>query len=663
MDLHNKSVAAVLNNSSDGFMIINASGRIEFLNAVAESITGYTTVEARGMRCDDLFKSTTCREDCLFCHHTGAKKVCNKRELVIHHKNGCPRLIECTTSTIIDTDGTVAGAVDVFKDISKIRMLKEDLKNSEYKYRRLFESTKEMIFITSQSGRLLDFNQSLVELLGYDDKKEFYQLEFLENIFINKIHWEVFQKQIRFNGFVKDFEAGFKTKEGARLHCCLSANAVKDAKGEIVGFEGIAKDITARMDSFRSLYKNHQELLLLNTIAVTMNSVLRLDEVLFTALDEVMKLLDFSIGAIFLINPERREFELKAQKGFRKTIFIEDPSNLEFYDKELEQFLLGPNNVVTPKSIFPSFRVYLNISRLKKAITLTCFLITEKEKPSGFMAFWIKHEEELSIEDFHLLGSLGNFVGGAIANINLIKTVQKHREELKRVTAKLFKSQETECKRISRELHDETGSSLIGINLKLDAVEHRIRDSEGEIRSLLHDVKRQINNTYKEMRRISHRLHPALLTDLGLEPALSQFITEIQKQTNLIISFKMIGFSGRINPNIETVLYRFSQEALSNTVKHARAKAFKLSIIRGYPSIIFIAEDDGVGFDMDMDERERSTLGLLSMRERAMTCGGKFILRTAPGEGTRIRIEIPLEEKGVSRNECIAKEMQENDEA
>lgn len=644
-------------------MIIDAKGRIEFLNKVAENITGYTTAEARGMRCDDLYKSTTCRDDCFFRSHSGTNKVCNKREMVIHTRNGSPKLIECTTSTIIDTDGTVAGAVDVFRDISKIRMLKENLKDSEYKYRRLFESTKDMIFITSQNGQLIDFNQALVELLGYENKKDLYALEFLENIFINKIHWEVFQKQITINGFVKDFEAGFKTREGERLHCCLSANAVKDANGKLIGFEGIAKDITARMDSFRSLYKHHQELLLLNTIAVTMNSALRLDEVLYTALDEVMKLMDFSIGAIFLINHEKRSFELKAQKGFRKRIFIEAPENLTFYDKELEEFLIGPNNFVTPKSIFPSFRVFLNIGKLRKAITLTCFLITEKEKPSGFMAFWIKDEEMLAIEDFHLLGSLGNFVGGAIANINLIKTVQKHREELKRVTAQLFESQETECKRISRELHDETGSSLIGINLKLEAVESKMQGAEEEVRALLHDVKQQINDTYMEMRRISHRLHPALLTDLGLEPALSQYITEIQEQTDLIISFRMVGFSGRIKPDIETVLYRFSQEALSNTVKHANAQSFKLSIIRGYPSIIFIAEDDGIGFDPDLSQKERPALGLLSMRERAMTCGGKFFLRTAPGEGTRIRIEIPLEERTKPRNECIEKELQEIYEA
>lgn len=650
MDIHDKSVAAVLNNLSDAFMIMNARGRIEFLNAVAEKITGYTNAEARGMRCDELLKSNECKTDCLFKGSTGAKKACNKRELIIHHKDGRPILISCTTSTIINTDGTVAGAVDVFKDISKIKLLEDNLKVSEYKYRRLFESTKDMIFIISKSGRFLDFNQALVDLLGYKEKKDLYDFEFIENIFINTIHWQVFQAQIKLNGYVKDFEAGFKTKEGERLHCSLSANAVKDDQGNILGYEGIAKDITARMDSFRNLYKHHQELLLLNTIAVTMNSVHELGEVLSTALNEVMKLLDFSIGAIFLINHKKGIFELKAQKGFSDRI-KNDPVELIFHDVELKDFFLGPNNIVTPKSIFPSFKVSLDNSETRKAITLTCFLITEKEKPSGFMAFWIKKEEDLAIEDFHLLGSLGNFVGGAIANINLIKTVQKHREELKGVTAQLFQSHEVESKRISRELHDETGSSLIGINLNLDAIDNKIPVEAHETKSLLHHVKGQINHTYLEMRRISHRLHPALLTDLGLEPALDQYISEITKQTNLNIIFKMIGFTGRINPDMETVLYRFSQETLSNVIKHAQAKTFKLSIIKGYPSIIFIAEDDGIGFDFEKENQARSSLGLISIRERAMMRGGKFTLKTAVGKGTRIRIEIPLNKKHNAKNE------------
>jgi signal transduction histidine kinase len=264
------------------------------------------------------------------------------------------------------------------------------------------------------------------------------------------------------------------------------------------------------------------------------------------------------------------------------------------------------------------------------------------------MAFPVEETQDLVLEDFHLLGSLGNFLGGAIANIRLIKTVQKHRGELKHLTARLFKSQEIECKRIARELHDETGSALIGIDFNLEAVEKVMPQDDPVINNLMGNIKRQINHTYQEMRRISHLLHPALLTDLGLEPALDSYLNQITKQSSLDIDFKMVGFTGRINPDIETVFYRFSQEALSNTIKYAKATFFKLSIIRGYPSIIFIAEDDGIGFDPNENNHERPSLGLLSMRERTAILGGKFFLRTEKNRGTRIRIEIPIKKGGMS---------------
>jgi signal transduction histidine kinase len=106
----------------------------------------------------------------------------------------------------------------------------------------------------------------------------------------------------------------------------------------------------------------------------------------------------------------------------------------------------------------------------------------------------------------------------------------------------------------------------------------------------------------------------------------------------------MVGFKKRLSPEIETVLYRISQEALTNTLKHAGAKNFKLSIVKSYPHIIFAAKDDGIGFDATEFNRNKDTLGLLSMRERASMLGGSFSLQTARGNGTHIRIKIPLNE-------------------
>ena len=106
----------------------------------------------------------------------------------------------------------------------------------------------------------------------------------------------------------------------------------------------------------------------------------------------------------------------------------------------------------------------------------------------------------------------------------------------------------------------------------------------------------------------------------------------------------MVGFEDRVDPEIESILYRISQEALTNTLKHADANHFKLSIIKSYPQIIFLAQDDGVGFDIGEFNGHKQALGLLSMRERAAMLGGKFKLRTSKGKGTQIRIEIPIKE-------------------
>ncbi|MBL7204518.1 MAG: sensor histidine kinase, partial [Desulfobacteraceae bacterium] len=114
--------------------------------------------------------------------------------------------------------------------------------------------------------------------------------------------------------------------------------------------------------------------------------------------------------------------------------------------------------------------------------------------------------------------------------------------------------------------------------------------------------------------------------------------------SELNIDFKMVGFEERLDLEIETVLYRLSQEALTNTLKHSNAKHFRLSIIKSFPHIIFAAEDDGVGFNSAEFTEHKDALGLLSMRERASMLGGSFSLRSSRGKGTRIRIEIPINE-------------------
>jgi signal transduction histidine kinase len=318
-----------------------------------------------------------------------------------------------------------------------------------------------------------------------------------------------------------------------------------------------------------------------------------------------------------------------------------DSDQMVFRDQLLKKHLIDGDVVLKPKPTFPPFRVRYRGLNGRITAWLTCFLITSQGKGVGFFAMDMPRRRELKQHEIHLMGSLGNFLGSAIENAQLMETIRRHRQDLKRLTEKLFTSQEEERRHIARELHDEAGQSLTGVKLAIERLEESIDGSNPAIRKELGSILAMIRRTSAEIRRLSYHLHPTLLSDLGLEPALDLYFKEIREHTNLNIEFHMVGFDERLSTEIETVLYRFSQETLTNTLKYAGAGNFRLSIIKSYPCIIFVAEDDGRGFDPGVIEKDKRRLGLLGMRERAHLFGGSFQLRSKSGEGTRIRIEIP----------------------
>jgi signal transduction histidine kinase len=378
-------------------------------------------------------------------------------------------------------------------------------------------------------------------------------------------------------------------------------------------------------------------------VAVAMNVTHELDEILKIALRKVLEVLNLGSGAVFLINQEKSAFVLKVHQGLPPKV-VANHHRTKLYDQALMQSLLKEGRSLKPQRTFPPFKASLESEDGAEVVEFLCFLITAKKRASGFIALELAQNRQITDRDHQMLGSLGNFLGSAIDNACLGLTIRHHREELKGLTARLFCSQEEERKRIARELHDEAGQSLMGINFTLETIARDLPPELDRTAERLLDVKKQINRTYQEMRRISHRLHPALLSDLGLEPALEYCFERISRYSQMRIDFKMVGFEERMEPQIETVLYRISQEAVNNALKHSRAENFKLSIIKSYPNIIFLAEDDGLGFEPEELHVNGHALGLLGMRERASMLGGSFSLRSVRGRGTRIRVEIPIKE-------------------
>jgi PAS domain S-box-containing protein len=638
-----ESFVEILDRIPDGLFTTDFDWRITYFNPAAEKITGFSAHDAVGMYCKDVFKNSICESDCALKHAIAEGRDIHNREYEITSIDGKKIPIICSTSPFRDAAGRVTGGLEIFKDISELKQLQEEVAKREKKYRRIFEGSHDMIYTTNQQGQILDINQAGVEMLNFPSKAKMLKTVSAQNLYRNALDRDRFLATINRRGQVKDYEVEFKKRDGATMHALISSRRYHNPETGDVEFEGIIKDITHRKRTEEALKQRNRELSILNSIAVALNHNMTLNLILAETLKNVLKVLELMRGAICLIDHEREKSEILATFGF-KADDAEDTQTVFFKDPLLSKALLENEMVLKPEPIFPTFKARFGSKTQTFSPWLTCFLITFKGRGVGFLGLDIPPSRRLSQYEFHLMGSLGNFLGGAIVNAQMRETIRRDRQELRRLTGKLFQSQEEERRRIARELHDESGQSLTAVKLALERLEENMPSQENGLKDEIGEIIKMVRRTASEIRHLSYHLHPTLLSDLGLEPALDLYFKEITSHTGHNIEFSMVGFDRRLEVDMETVFYRFSQEALTNALKHSGSDNFRLSIIKSYPKIIFRAEDDGIGFDPKIIGADKRHLGLLGMRERTSLLGGTFQLRSKPGTGTRIRIEIPFAE-------------------
>jgi signal transduction histidine kinase len=148
-----------------------------------------------------------------------------------------------------------------------------------------------------------------------------------------------------------------------------------------------------------------------------------------------------------------------------------------------------------------------------------------------------------------------------------------------------------------------------------------------------------LNDVLENLHRVAMALRPASLDHLGLVSALRQHVESVGEKHSLKVSFRSEGVNKRLSPNVETVLYRIVQEALTNIVRHAQASQVDVVLMVRDGKLIVIVEDDGNGFDPEKVPPGEH-LGLFGMRERAEMIDGKLVIESSPGRGTTIMVEV-----------------------
>ncbi|NJN82792.1 MAG: HAMP domain-containing sensor histidine kinase [Caldilineaceae bacterium] len=241
---------------------------------------------------------------------------------------------------------------------------------------------------------------------------------------------------------------------------------------------------------------------------------------------------------------------------------------------------------------------------------------------------------ENSDERFDRLGETFN---------RMLDAQEANARRMQQLSRQILQAQEDERQRLARELHDEAAQALTGLLVHLRLLERAHTPEEAQQRVL--ELRTLTAQALEDVRRVALDLRPTILDDLGLAAALEWRVDEVNKMDGVSATFEASGLEQRLARELELVLYRIGQEALSNVVRHAQAQHVAVMLIRHADRVVLRVVDDGIGYDpAALRSGVHHGLGLVGMGERIAMVNGGLTVESRPGQGVTIVATAPIAE-------------------
>jgi two-component system, NarL family, sensor histidine kinase UhpB len=223
-----------------------------------------------------------------------------------------------------------------------------------------------------------------------------------------------------------------------------------------------------------------------------------------------------------------------------------------------------------------------------------------------------------------------------VARIELafLRMMQRLEAERRRAGSAALRAQEEERSRVARDLHDEVSQSLTGLLLRLEAVREA---APPELEPELAETRSLANRAMRELLSLARQLRPTALDDLGLAAAIAGQVEQVRRP-DLAAELTAEGDFSDLDDDVQLVVYRVAQEALTNAARHSEAQRVEVSLRRCGDGVELEVADDGRGFAFEQSERG---LGIGGMRERALLIGAELTIESRPGHGTTVRLSVP----------------------
>jgi signal transduction histidine kinase len=416
------------------------------------------------------------------------------------------------------------------------------------------------------------------------------------------------------------------------------ANAFNRMTGRLEEARSEVERYSAELE--RRIAEATRNIATLYDVTRTTTSTIELDVVLKLVVDKIMTALDLP-RLVLLWHPPDLERAVDAYT----TASDADGGRLELGETiDLTTLCPAPHlaTVTTRATLGP--RLPESIARVLTDPDVLCLPLVFKDQFLGLVLASI--DSRAGTPNLALAGALASQAAAALANAGLFETARRHEAELRKLSQVRVQLQEESLRSLSRELHDGVGQVLTAIKMDLGMIERASGGDGHDLKGRVREVREQVTELLQEVRTMSQLLRPSMLDDFGLVPTLQWLVEKFTVRTRIEVDLRTPASDTRLPPAIEVLLYRVTQEALTNVVKHARAKHVDVEFaVRAGEASLTIA-DDGVGFDVERFRRTPAAggVGLLGMRERVAYYRGRIEFRSRPDDGMRISLTIPIDD-------------------
>jgi PAS domain S-box-containing protein len=499
-----------------------------------------------------------------------------------------PRWTSAAYSPTLDANGATNGWVAVVVDITGHRRAEQALRESEERFRSLYENSTLGLYRTTPDGKILLANPSLVKMLGYSSFSELAQRNLEEGGFEPGYERAAFQYRLATEGEITGLEASWTRKDGTTIFVRESAKAIRDAEGKTAYYEGTVEDITERR---------------------------RAEEAL-------------------------RQSEEKFSKAFRESPLVVALTRMRDHryldvSESFEQWIGWRREEVigrTPLDI----GIWVDLAERSEFVKRL-----EAEGVVRNLEFRYRRKDGVEMVG---LGS-GELIriGNEQCVISVITDITERKraeEALSGMTRKLVEAQEQERARISRELHDDINQRIALLAIELDQLREKHKDLPSKVRGHVQKLQQMTSDISSRVYALSHKLYFSIPDSLGLAKGMRSWCREFGKQQEIAIDFKSHDLP-RLPQEISLCLFRVLQEALHNAAKHSGVERIKVQLAENSGEIQLIVSDTGKGFDINAARRSGG-LGLMSMHERVRLVGGTILIDSRRLVGTTIRVRVPF---------------------